>query len=345
MSKVKFPDLYKLIKSNDIETLEKYWQVYPETSVFKLLTVGKRLSLISQACISSNIETITWLIDKTKPEEMLDVGKIILMKYKAKNSTDTYEFFTNKLYTMCEANPEHFHILYKFVMCVLTSSIALPDSIYTNILSNRLLNLQHNLTNQNFRDDFEFALVHVTARVMGFVVDFYKSNQINLSGLYGNVLLYGSSFQSVYKLFNDVDISNYFQINHKYSYCVGEPYEVKLSTLIVMSEVTYKLNKLLENKELGDELIMCVRNISSDCLYSRKFPIFNTIARAYNLYTRGISLSSHNATSHHLILFGSDSLAYFELLKPVLSKNFFPFLVQIGLLDANFNPIFIPKPN
>ena len=264
MAKTKFPSLYTIVKTGDIDTLVQYFETYPDTSTRTRLVAGKQLPLFSQAVAFGQIPVIKFLIDKTPPYELVNImGKVVYnLKYcKEPTGNEVYQYFCERLFNLIEStgSVELTNTLESMLFEICTCGFVVPDTIISELLNNRLLDLKNKLADLDYQWKFGKQMSSASARVYKIIINYYNENQLNQAQLLANYIICSSDkSESVIKLFKSVDLKSKVKINPQ------KTIQVQLSTLFVISGANAKLTNLLANPHFEFELMEAMKMIVSD---------------------------------------------------------------------------------
>ncbi len=264
MVKTKFPSLYTILKTGDLNTLVQYFETYPETSATTRLVAGKQLSLFEQANEFGQIPIIKFLIDKTPPEQLVNLmTKIIYsMKYNREpNGNEVYQYFSEKLFNLIDStgSVELIKLLESMFYLICTCGFVIHDNVITELLNNRLLDLKNKLHDLDYQWKFANKLLSAPSRVYKLLVKYYNENQLNQAQLLATYIICSDGkSDSIIKLFKSVDLKTKVSINPQ------KTLQVQLSNLFVISGAPAKLTHLLANPNFEFELMETIKNIISD---------------------------------------------------------------------------------
>lgn len=321
MVKTKFPSLYTIVKSGDLDTLTQYFETYPETSTRTRLVAGKKLSLFYQAVVLGQVPIVKFLIDKTPPDQLGQIMPNIvynLKKCKEPAGNEEYRHFCEHLFNQIEStgSAELIQLLELMLYEICTSGFVVPDTIISDLLNNRLLDLKNKLVNLDFQWKFGNKMSSASARVYKVLINYYNENQLNQAQLLANYIIcsYDKS-EAVIKLFKYVDLKSKVRIS---------PYktiQVQLSNLFVISGSNAKLTDLLANPYFELELIETMKMIMSD-----DFSDFN-IKLGKLIYA--INGFNYNYINNRYFI-DDDQFEYLKLFESKLSNVFWSWLLEIN---------------
>ncbi len=284
MVKTKFPSLYTILKTGDLNTLVQYFETYPETSTITKLVAGKQLSLFEQANDFGQIPIIKFLIDKTPPDQLVNLmTKIIYsMKYNREpNGNEAYQYFSEKIFNLIDTtgSVELTKLLESMFYLLCTCGFVIHDNVITELLNNRLLDLKNKLHDLDFQWKFTNKILSAPCRVYKLIVNYYNENQLNQAQLLATYLICSDSkSDSIIKLFKSVELKTKVSINPQ------KPLQVQLSNLFVISGAPAKLANLLANPDFESELIETIKNIISNDFSSYKLKLGGLICAINGRY-------------------------------------------------------------
>lgn len=323
MVKTKFPSLYTIVKSGDLNTLAQYFETYPETSTRTRLMKGKKLSLFSQAVVFGQIPILKFLIDKTPLDQLDQIMPQVVynLKYcKDPTGNEVYRHFCEHLFNQIEltGSVELTQLIESMLYEICTSGFVVPDTVIIDLLNNRLLDLKNKLVNLDFQWKFGKRISSSSARVYRVIINYYNENQLNQAQLLANYIIcsYDKS-EAVIKLFKSVDLKSKVKIN---------PYktiQVQLSNLFVISGAPTKLANLLANPHFEFELMETIKNIISD-----DFSDYNIKLEALIYAIKFFNTTSNYNYNRYFI--GDVQFEYLKLFESKLTNVFWSWLLEIN---------------
>ncbi len=323
MVKTKFPSLYTIVKSGDLDTLTQYFETYPETSTRTRLVVGKKLSLFSQAVVLGQVPIVKFLIDKTPPDQLEQIMPTVVynLKYcKEPAGNEVYRHFCEHLFNQIEStgSAELTNTLELMLYEICTSGFVVPDTVITDLLNNRLLDLKNKLQDLDFQWKFGKKMSSASARVYKVIINYYNENQLNQAQLLANYIIcsYDKS-EAVIKLFKSVDLKSKVRINP------NKTIQVQLSNLFVISGANAKLANLLDNPHFELELIETLKTIESD-----DFSVYNIKLGELIYAIKDLNTKSNYNYNRYFI--GDVQFEYLKLFESKLSNVFWSWLVKLN---------------
>lgn len=324
----KFPSLYIILKNGDQDTLIKYFQAYPNTSVLTRLDSGKKLPLLEQAIKFNQTTIIKWLIDKTPENQMGLICSYILsslINCREPTGSEAYSYYIYKLCNLIEqtGSVDLFNVLESILFELLTWSYTFPYNIIGFLLNNRLLNIPTRLADPNFKWTFESATTKVRMfcakpQVFKEIIQFYQNNKIDLSQLLAHFLI-GPNMKSekIINLFKLVSLKSKVKIR------LDNPTQVQLSTLFVISGAKAKLSELLENPNFESEFMFVLKNLPAHPSRDENFEYFSSVFKLDSLLNQ---MKFFNGPEWYGI--SSYYIDYLKLFKSKLSNTLWDWILE-----------------
>jgi hypothetical protein len=328
MVKTKFPSLYTIIKTGDLNTLAQYFEVYPETSTRTKLYTGKKLELFAQALMFKKTPIIQFLIDKTPPNELVNIIPYIVnnLKYcKEPTGNEVYQYFCKRLFNQIEStgSVELIQLIETMLYEICTCGFVVPDTIITDLLNNRLLNLKNKLQDLDFQWKFGNKMSSVSARIYKILINYYNENQLNQAQLLANYIIcsYDKS-EAVIKLFKSVDLKSKVKINSQ------KTIQVQLSNLFVVSGANAKLTGLLANPNFEFELMETMKFIDfyDSSIYNFKLEV---LVNAIQFFDAKLNYECN------WYFIGDVQFEYLKLFESKLSNVFWSWLLELNEKTKN----------
>jgi hypothetical protein len=259
MAKVKLPNLYKILKSNNTDMLEKFFMHNMNYDFKTRLTIGKNLTIYRQTIENKNTKMFEALLNNTPPKALYCEVSVIVSE---KKNDVFYDLMMKKIEEILyhndidvfNPNETSHNIFYE----ILINSMKYNFNIerISKLLDSPYFNLRDNLIDSKFKVMFDENIAKSSSNVIKYFIRYYKDNNFTIDQILAFSLLCGNKTQYIMGLIKkqDLDVLVHIDTTSKNQY--------SMASIVLFTGSIIDMNKIkVVNKEMiRDELEQLLKN-------------------------------------------------------------------------------------
>lgn len=278
MSKTKYPNLYSIVKKDEIEMLQSFIDANPNYDFNQRLPIGKHLRILEVAVKFSSIKCITYLIELVPPESLSYYITTFIKTMKKDNDHDeSYELYYNTVTYQILNNKLNVNILSDLLYWMLRYR-CVNEKYINALLYNNLFDFIQRMEDIEYKFWMETHIVSNKTYIIQLFINYYIGNHMDLSSLYKRYLTHRyDKIKAIDTMFNScVDIKTKVKLNnYKHHYDGRDQHDIityageySLSTLLYFSSDNETINKeITQNPLFETELLNLFQTLANNCTH------------------------------------------------------------------------------